>query len=133
MLPVEDVVVGDVDNLPVAIKRLVKSHVDQHYDDDLEKRAPTFAAEYKARNSDLLGRKEVIDYVTEAMTELSPKSSVNLERPDLLFCINVLKKTILLSCVRNYAAKNKFSIRVPLNKTQKLLVESEQPKGEVTT
>lgn len=90
--------------LPDRILTIVKKHF--NYD-----QFPSYAVEFKARNSNLIDKQFIIDLVTNAVTKVSPMSQVNLNKPDLLVFVNLLRKTVLLSCVKNYYLNHRYSLR----------------------
>lgn len=93
--------------MPERILCLVK----KHFTSFSSEKSPSYAVEFKARNSDLIDKKFVLDIVTNAVANVSPLSRVNLNKPDLSVCVNLLRKTVLLSCVKNYYTKHRYSIR----------------------
>uniref|UniRef100_A0A915DSB6 THUMP domain-containing protein n=1 Tax=Ditylenchus dipsaci TaxID=166011 RepID=A0A915DSB6_9BILA len=117
ILPVEETCTVNMDSISTSLKQIIRSHLYAfcaiHTD------APSYAVDFKQRNNDSLKRQEIIDLVTSTMAELSPDSKVNLTEADLVFGVNVVKRTTMLSCLRSYFQRNRFSIRIASEKDEK--------------
>ncbi|KAI6186252.1 THUMP domain-containing protein [Aphelenchoides besseyi] len=126
-IPVEDCAPTELVHLAGSLEKLIHRHFVQNWKDE---KPPTYALEFKARNNDQLTRQDVLSVLDERMKCLSPFSRVNLNAPDLTILVNILHKNVLLSCVRGYFAKRKFSVRPP---TEKSVEEKAEPNGDATT
>ncbi|KAI1720597.1 THUMP domain-containing protein [Ditylenchus destructor] len=110
ILPIEIICAVNLPEVTQNLRKLIESHLKMEPGNGA---SSSYAVDFKSRHSKALQRQTVIDAVTGIMEELSPGSAVNLTKPDLVFAVNVMKNMAMLSCLRNYFERKKFSIRPP--------------------
>ncbi|KAI1719551.1 THUMP domain-containing protein [Ditylenchus destructor] len=110
ILPIEIICAVNLGEVTQNLRKLIECHLKM---EPADRTSPSYAVDFKSRHSNALKRQAVIDVVTGIMGELSPGSAVNLTKPDLVFAVNAMKNIAMLSCLRNYFERKKFSIRPP--------------------
>jgi tRNA(Ser,Leu) C12 N-acetylase TAN1 len=76
-----------MDQIIPALSALIEKHLVKHSEESTN--PPTYAIDFKARNTKLIEKLKVYDEVTALMKEKSAGCSVNLTKPDLLILVHV--------------------------------------------
>ncbi|KAE9548773.1 hypothetical protein FO519_008011 [Halicephalobus sp. NKZ332] len=112
-VPIEDISSDEYPMLPNKLRRILEYHYTQFASDPENKnRHPTFAVDFKVTFGSFK-RQAALDLVCETVKDINPESSVNLSQPDFAIIFHVVKKAVLLSCVRDFNKRRKFSLRPP--------------------
>ncbi|VDP15931.1 unnamed protein product [Onchocerca flexuosa] len=104
--PVEKTCRVDMVELDTEVSRLISRHFHPAEDG----RWPTYLFEFKARNNDSLGKGDVMDMVLLALKQLAPDSHVSLDHPHIAILVQVVHKSVLLSCIKHFIARRKLSL-----------------------
>lgn len=71
---------------------------------------PTYLFDFKARNNDSLGKGVIMDMVLLALKQLAPNSHVSLNNPHITIIVQIVHKSVMLSCVRHFLDRRKLSL-----------------------
>ncbi|MFH4980577.1 hypothetical protein AB6A40_007286 [Gnathostoma spinigerum] len=112
VFPIEITCPVNIKNVREEVFKIINNYL---LDADKEQSPPSFAVEFKARNNDLLRRTDVLDVVTEAFRSLSPNSRVNLTKPEVTVLVQVVRKTVMLSCIRHFMERKRMSLHPARN------------------
>ena len=135
-LPIEDVSSDEFPMLPNKLRRILEHHYSEFAADMNNKgKHPTFAVDFKVTFGSF-ERQDALDLVVATVQDINPQSRVNLSQPDFTIIFHVIKKAILLSCVRDYSKRRKFSLRPPAtesakNKQSEATEESKKPEESI--
>ncbi|EJW85291.1 hypothetical protein WUBG_03797 [Wuchereria bancrofti] len=104
--PVERTCRVDMIELDTEVSRLISKHFHKAEDG----KWPTYLFDFKARNNDSLGKGDVMDMVLLALKQLAPGSHVSLDNPHIVVLVQIVHKSVMLSCVKHFLARRKLSL-----------------------
>lgn len=78
----------------------------------------SFSVEFKARNNDRIKRRDALNMTLDALQQMAPACRANLSDPDIAILFQVVRTTVMLSCVRNFNRRKKFSLHSEDAKTK---------------
>ncbi|VIO98425.1 Uncharacterized protein BM_BM6146 [Brugia malayi] len=104
--PVERTCRVDMIELDTEVSRLISKHFRKAEDG----KWPTYLFDFKARNNDSLGKGDVMDMVLLALKQLAPGSHVSLDNPHIVILVQIVHKSVMLSCVKHFLARRKLSL-----------------------
>uniref|UniRef100_A0AC34G865 THUMP domain-containing protein n=1 Tax=Panagrolaimus sp. ES5 TaxID=591445 RepID=A0AC34G865_9BILA len=67
---------------------------------------------------DQISRQQALDIVCEIVEEIDPEIKVNLSQPDFTIHFHVVKKAVLLGCLKNLNQKRKYALKVQNEKEE---------------
>uniref|UniRef100_A0AC34GRV0 THUMP domain-containing protein n=1 Tax=Panagrolaimus sp. ES5 TaxID=591445 RepID=A0AC34GRV0_9BILA len=119
VLPIKDISPSEPHDLKTNLRQILKTHFDEFSlkPENAGKHA-TFAVDYKKRFSDQISRQQALDIVCEIVEEIDPESKVNLTQPDFTILFHVVKKAVLLGCLKNFNQKRKYALKVQNEKEE---------------
>lgn len=118
-IPVEDVSSDDILMLKPKLQKIISRQYQLYKENkDNDGKHATFAVDFKARFSEYK-RQDALDVVCEVIKDIDPDSKVNLTTPDFTIMFHVIKKAVLLSCVKDYSQRRKFNLSPPEEKVDK--------------
>uniref|UniRef100_A0A914YRE5 THUMP domain-containing protein n=1 Tax=Panagrolaimus superbus TaxID=310955 RepID=A0A914YRE5_9BILA len=119
VLPIEDISPSESGDLKTKLRQILKHHFDEFSSkSENEGKHATFAVDYKKRFSDQISRQQALDIVCEIVAEIDPESKVNLTQPDFTILFHVVRKAVLLGCLKNFNQKRKFALKVQEEKDE---------------
>ncbi|CAG9540759.1 unnamed protein product [Cercopithifilaria johnstoni] len=104
--PVERTCRVDMVELDTEVSRLISKHFHSAEDG----KWPTYLFDFKARNNDSLGKGDVMDMVLLALKQLAPDSHVSLDNPHIVVLVQIVHKSVMLSCIKHFIARRKLSL-----------------------
>ncbi|CAI4222750.1 unnamed protein product [Auanema sp. JU1783] len=107
VLPVEQTASVDLKKLSEMISTCVSKHMKQKEDGTY----PSYALEFKNRNNDSVKKVEVLEMLNDAISAIAPSAKVNLTGAEVLFYIQVVRKTMMVAGIKNFYGLRKYSMR----------------------
>uniref|UniRef100_A0A915PXW5 THUMP domain-containing protein n=1 Tax=Setaria digitata TaxID=48799 RepID=A0A915PXW5_9BILA len=104
--PVEKTCRVDMVELDTEVSRLIS----RHFYPNKDGKWPTYMFEFKARNNDSLGKSDVMDMVLLALKQLAPDSHVSLDNPTIAILVQIVHKSVMLSCIEHFITRRKLSL-----------------------
>ncbi|VDN39447.1 unnamed protein product [Gongylonema pulchrum] len=104
--PVESTCRMDLLELDREISRMIS----RNFHGDGAGKWPTYSFEFKARNNDSLRRSDAMDMVALAMDQLAPAVRVSLDNPEITVVVQVIHKSVMLSCIQQFFQRRKLSL-----------------------
>uniref|UniRef100_A0A7E4VWU0 THUMP domain-containing protein n=1 Tax=Panagrellus redivivus TaxID=6233 RepID=A0A7E4VWU0_PANRE len=113
-IPVEDITPDEPEVFKTRLTRILTTHFNDFKADPAnEGRHASFAVDFKRRFNDQFERQYALDVVCEIVEGLDPESKVNLTTPDLTVVVHVIRKAVMISCVREFKQRRQFSLKPP--------------------
>ena len=81
----------------------------------------TYSLNIKIRNNKDMTRNQIMDIFTQAMSDLKPRSKVHLGNPQYVVMINVIKRVLCVSILKDFVKYSKYNLQQ--------LVATEEPKA----
>ena len=71
----------------------------------------TFSILFKVRNNNKVGRTVVLPLIGKVISEMCSANRVNLDAPELVVCVDVIRTVCCLSVLRDFALYRKYNIQ----------------------
>jgi tRNA acetyltransferase TAN1 len=111
--PIEDITPAEPNEIRAKLRQILKRHFEEFASKpENEGKHPTFAVDYKKRYSDQISRQQAFDIVCEIVGEFDAESKVNLTQPDFTIILHVVKKAVLLACLKKFNQRRKFGLKI---------------------
>ena len=111
-LPVEDISPPEAGDLKTKLRRILKLQFDEFAaNPENEGKHASFAVDFKKRFNEKVDRQQAFDIVCEVVGELDSESKVNLTQPDFTILFHVVRKAVLLSCIKKFNQRRKFALK----------------------